>query len=515
MPAVARPGASFRSQLLALMLARRRFSAAQRRESPGAWWTKRVLLSVGAAWVLFGSAASAIAIARDTEVDPARAAVLFLLGPIAVASLLMVTRLRAEADGHPLGEPRWLLPLSRWRSAWLATAEDVVSLETAFIAALGVLPWLGTLAAGENWLTPWGWCAVALAPMAAVAYRTLLISVQAWAANASDGGGGVVLRAASILALVLVPFATGAIAELFSAGSADVLRLPLLDAVNHPAAPFGIFAGVAAVAGLGVFIRSRRAPGWLRKLPRLAAPRWTTRGASFAGNRVVAAMLRMMVVQALRQPTYRFATLMVAVFSFITLFFHDGPGPGLLIFHAFVPAIMGMYNLYGSDAGHYTLWLGTGRRLAEWTVARQLFFAAYMAVFSTLAITVLTISGVLDAELSSALVAGGLTALGLGWLAGPAVSRYVLSPQASELGRRRRVGASGRSWVSLAAAAATAAAAIVASAPALLLGWWWAAWPFPLLLGFAILVTRNGEAEWTAELRGRMAQAFRAASISM
>ena len=501
----------FGAHLGAIMRARRAVSASQRRESPTAWWLKRCLIALGAAWVVLGAFASSVQLTANAQIDPARAAVLFLMGPLGVAALLMAGRLRPEAGLHPLGEARMLLPLSRWQSAMLAVAEDVLSGETVFMLLLGWAPWWAMLAAGENWLTASGWAAAMLAPLVAVTFRQLLVAVQAWAAAASDGPAGAAIRVAVVLVFVVAPFGLGFAAEWLAIGTGDIFSLPLLRWTNSPLAAPTIAGCVAAGLALAGWIRSRRAPRWLRgfagmlRLYRIATP-----DASFGSGTPEVAMFRMMVVQATRLSGYRYAVLLMFIFGAFAAVLPEGPGPSLLLFSAFFTPMNALYNVYGGDSRHYVLWLASGRSLSEWTVARQAFHGCHFLLFSVAGITVVGLTGGASAGILGGIAAGSIIALEIALLAGPPISRFVVTPQTMELAVRGRGQSSSRTWVSATLACGTGVVAAALALPAAMLGAGWVGWGVAVLLGAVIVVTRPARGRWTWALRERMALAFRA-----
>jgi hypothetical protein len=493
-----------------VLRARTAVSAAQRHESPGSWWTKRLLLAAGALWVLSGSFISSIVLAEDPAQDANRVAVLFLLGPVGVAALLMAGRLRAEAGIHPLGEVRALLPLSRRRSAAIATLEDLLSPETAFILAIGWAPWLGMILGGQQWLTPAGWGTAFLAPFAAVGFRHVLLSLQAWAAAAAEGISGLIVRIGAVLLFISLPVLLGVGAQVFSIGTGDLFTLPLLRWGNAPLAPLAVFSGAAVMIVGATWVRSCRAPGWLRALSRVSpAISVASPSVSFRDMRPVFAMARMMAVQATRLSAYRYAVLMLVITSVIVVVWEGGPGFGLLLFTVYLTPMNGLFNLYGADSRHYALWMASGRSLDEWTRARQLFYAGYYVLFGGVAFLVLGLSGRATGVFLAGVVPAAVVALAIGLAVGPAVSRFTITPMELDVSTFSRRGSSGRGWVGTAAAGGAGMAAAAVTVPWPFLGLWWV----PFLIAAAACVgcatIRAQPGAWSVTLREQMALAFR------
>lgn len=508
-PTAAASRPAFVTQLRAVLRARRAVSACQRQESPASWWLKRLLIGAGGAALVVGSLVTSFAISLDANADPARVAVLYFLGPVGVAMVLMAARLRPESSAHPLGEARLLVPLSRWRAAFLAVSEELLSVETLFVAALGWAPWLSTLAAGESPLNAAGWCSALLAPAAAVGLRQILLALQSWAMTATEGAAAAVLRVAYVLLFVGLPWLLSAAGRLFNVGDIDLFALPLLAWARSPAAPFAILAAAAAMIGLSAFIRSRRPPAWLRRLSEsMRLPRFNAGTVSFGHAGAAVTMFRMMAVQATRIPAYRHSALMFVVFAALALAFRGGPFATIVLATAFYAPISGLYNLYGADSRHYVLWLASGRSLRDWTAARQLFFASYFAVFTVPALAVLAAGG-RRPELVLGLAPAAVLALLIAAIAGPLTSRFVISAHVKEVGRRARPTQSGRSWVAAVCTALTAAGAGGLGVAAAVSGLWWALWLAVPILGVVLGVVRPARTPWTWELRDRMALAFR------
>jgi hypothetical protein len=493
-----------------MLRARAAVSSAQRRESPGSWWLKRLLLAAGAFWVLSGSLVSSIVLAEDPAQDENRVAVLFLLGPVGVASLLMAGRLRAEAGIHPLGEARALIPLSRRRSAAIATLEDFLSPETAFILVLGWVPWFGMILGGGHWLTGAGWATAFLAPFAAAGFRQLLLSLQAWAAAAAEGVSGLIVRTLAVLLFISLPVLLGLGAQWLSLGTGDLFTLPLLRWANTAGAPPAVFAASALMLLFATWVRSCRAPGWLRALSRISpAVSFASPSVSFRNKRPVFAMARMMAVQATRLTAYRYAVVMLVVTSVIVVAWDGGPGVGLLLFTVYLTPMNGFFNLYGADSRHYALWMVSGRSLEEWTRARQLFYGGYYALFGAIAFLVLGLSGRATATALAGMVPAAVVALAIALTAGPAVSRFTITPMQLEVSTFSRRGTSGRAWVGTLCAGASGGVAAAVTVPWAFLGLWWVS----LLVAAAVCVTaialRSQPRTWSVSLREQMALAFR------
>lgn len=220
-------------------------------------------------------------------------------------------------------------------------------------------------------------------------------------------------------------------------------------------------------------------------------------------------MLRMMILQAARRPTYRYAAGLFILLSGLALV-ANGVGNGFLFFLAFVQPLMGFFNLYGADSAYYALWLGSGRSLRDWTLARQLFSLIYLGLFGGAGLAVGVWTGTMGAQRLPVYLPlfGEATLVAL--LVGPAVSRFVVTPQASEIVRAKTSGRSSRSYLSPFAVGATA---VAVGTPGLLLihlGWWPLNYAIFCALGATVAIARTYRRAWTHGFRERLATAFRA-----
>jgi hypothetical protein len=271
-------------------------------------------------------------------------------------------------------------------------------------------------------------------------------------------------------------------------------------------------AGAAALVLGAVWVRARPTPqGFVfsfgRSLPHRAMREPVAR-AAFEQRNTIGAMLRMMLLQSTRRPIYRYQAGLLLVFSVLS-FIANGAGSGFVVFLAFVTPMSGMYNLYGADAPYYTLWLGSGRTLSEWTLARQLFFSTYFLIFATVGAVVVFASRSIPLSYLPGAVPLIFEAPLLAMLIGPAVSRFVITSHVTEISQRKTAGRSSRSFISPLAASATAVVVAAPGAILIFLGLGLLNWLVLAALAAAVLAIRPHRADWTPPFRTRLAQAFR------
>ena len=445
------PG-SWALQLDGILRARRALSAAQRSDARLAWWATRLVWGVVATGLIAGSFLFGLAQARTSGAIPARTGTFFLLGSLTGAGYLVLIDFRPAA--HILGELRERLPLSRNRSAALRIAEEVVHPSTLFVILHAFAPFLGLALGGNSWLNGWGWLSVVGLILVALAGRSAITATKAWILRPTSGTTEAVLRIGFSVALLTLPVWSAAIVRPFYAGSFDVF---LLDGLSWANRPIGPTASVVAAFTLFVFaVWARTWRGWSLRLPGLPHPGLALGRSRFTSARAEIRMVQMMAVRASRTTSYQQAALFVGVLGVLTFWV---PAPGivpLMVGICFVSPLLTFFNLYGQDSTHFNLWLMTGVSLQEWTRARQFFSAGYLLMFSYTGLMVLTATGTFGLHTAVLIspIPAGCAALAI--IAGPRVSRFVVSATENRDGQRRS--GSARAMV------ATAAAVLVASA---------------------------------------------------
>ncbi len=506
--AVSARAGGFQYQLAALLRARRAVSNQQRREGPASWWASRTLVAGLAALLVLGLLGFGTA-AAGSERDPGRTAVIFLLAPWVATGYLTFGQLQAASQGHPLGPTRNLMPLSRRRSAALAMLERLLAPSALAVWMIGVAPWIGLWLGGGGWLSGAGWMSVVLLPLVPLAAREPLLGFQQYITAAVRGlipaAGGLVMT----VFFVTLPFWFGRIAGVVTLPRVDVLALPALEVANTWQGPRMAAGAVAVFTWIGVVIQAAPAPRSLRGLGR----RWRWRVAmpsvAFGDARAELLMARMMLVQASRQPVYLYSAGLLGVIGVLAIVFPGAPGAGLLLVTGYLGPATSLFNLYGGDARHYQLWLATGRRLEEWTRARQLFGLAYLGLFGSASLVVMSMSGFLSGGETFAYSVALLDAGLLGLIFGPAASRFVLTPAITDVGTYASGARSSRTYVTWVSALACGGAGIVVSLALVAGGLWWLAFLPPIALAIVVAVAGMHRHRWTPALRERMARSLR------
>jgi hypothetical protein len=500
---------AFSYQLGALLRARRAVSREQRLESPASWWLQRTFMGIAAFAVLLSGLALGASAASDPDVNRTRASLLFLLGPCLWAGYFTFIQIQSASQGHPLGAGRAFLPLSRRRSALLAILERVVAPSGLFVWATGLTTWLGVAAAGESWLNAAGWLTILLFPALPLLLREIVLGIQRFLIERTSGlvaGAG---RIAIVLLAVTIPFWVGRLIGTLDIGSLDFMSFPVLDTANSPATPLGVLAAPGALALLAVAIQSApplrfRGAQTSRRLSTPAIPAFSFRSTA----RADLLMARMMLVSAVRQPLYGYSFGLLIVLLGVSAVFPGAPGAGLALLTGYMNPASSLYNLYGGDARHYPLWLATGRRLDEWTRARQVFSLAHITLFGLTTGVGLLLVGYIAAEDAFAWLFALLQAVGFALLIGPAVSRFVVTPWATDVsgivGRR-----SSRGWVTWVAASITGLTCFGLATALSHAGLWWANLLPIAVLAAAYLLIRPDRYQWSPDFRERLARSFR------
>jgi hypothetical protein len=352
---------------------------------------------------------------------------------------------------------------------------------------------------------------VILLPLPAIAWKEAVIAFQSWLMEAASGTGTAILRLASVLAIIAAPAWIGWLLRLLGVGSVQILDLPLLDAVNQPVAPLVVVAAAIPLFALASWIRCWpplhvRLPGRDRGRPAARAQR---PGRRFS-REPQRAMLAFELTQALRVPAYRYAFIMLGTFAVLTFWIPRPSGASLLTMTAFLGPMSGIFNLYGASARYHTLWLALGVPLQRWTRVRLAFAIAQMLVLATSGIVLATVTGILPLRALPGVLALPVAATAPAMVFGPRISRFVLTPAATEIGRSVKGARSGRSFIPTLAAALIG---VVIGLPGFVLaltGYGWVCWLAAVALVGGALLLRPGGASWTPDLRSRMEQAFRA-----
>jgi hypothetical protein len=499
-------------QLRALLRARLAVSREERLESPLPWYLKNILYALVAVALTTAVFVFGFALGRDDTIDSARATVVVLLPGMGAAVYLFFSNLQSSQSGHLLGEAFILAPLPRLRFGLLRTLDSLLQAGNAFIFAITLAPWLGIKIAGGGWLN--GWAALAVPGYACllIGLRELLLAIHRYVLEATRGLGTAIFRVAFFVLMFTIPIWAGVAVSVLNLQDTDPLSLPLLERLREPLTPLVLLAGAAALVLGAVWVRARPTPqGFVfsfgRSLPHRAMREPVAR-AAFEQRNTIGAMLRMMLLQSTRRPIYRYQAGLLLVFSVLS-FIANGAGSGFVVFLAFVTPMSGMYNLYGADAPYYTLWLGSGRTLSEWTLARQLFFSTYFLIFATVGAVVVFASRSIPLSYLPGAVPLIFEAPLLAMLIGPAVSRFVITSHVTEISQRKTAGRSSRSFISPLAASATAVLVAAPGAILIFLGIGLLNWLVLGALAAAVLTIRPHRADWTPPFRTRLAQAFR------
>ena len=499
---------TFAVQLAALLSARRAISASSRRESPASWWTKRLLFAGIAAAMCFGTFMLGVVLPNDQELDHERIAMLFLLGPFAAAGYLIVLQMRDGPGAHPLGDARRLLPLSRRRSAALRLAEETANPGTLFVAAYALSPLLGIVAGGGNWLNGWGWLSIVLLIAAAMGWKEGISAFQAWLLEAASGATAALSRLGFTFVIILMPVLFQQVANLFGFGDFDLFGLDGLPFVNSARGTALIAASTSVLFGAALWVRTW--PGWRLALPWSSGrPARAPRPVRFVRGSIPLAMLQLMALRAYRIPAFRYSLALLALFGFMLSWLPPSSGAPLLIIAGFLSPLAMFFNIYGQDAAYYALWLASGRTLHQWTLARLTFATVNLALFSYIALTILSVAGVPPSGWTPALTAVPVLAAALGITLGPVVSRYTLTASVTEVGSRARTSVSARSFVPGVGAALVAGIATGTVIGMIVSDIGWLAWPLALTaLAGSMALSLEGAA-WSPHFRLRLANSFR------
>ena len=503
-------GPGFPRELKALIRVRQAISRAQREQGPAGWWIKHSLLTGVAVLFVLGAFIGGWGISGDAHLDRDKAATLFLFAPITAAGFLLFIQMGDRPGAHPIGELRGYLPISRRRSALLRLAEDTLTPGTVFIFAYGWASWVGMLVAGEHWLNAGGWVCVALLPVLAVAARHAVWAFQGWALEAASGTTAAFTRMALAVGPVGVAW-VAVTAQGARLGGNGTFDWPLLNFVNSTAGPLLTLAAAAATLALALWMRTWRPLRISFHLPNPLGRRrrGSGRGVRFRGGRPELVMLRMMLVQATRQSSFRYTALMLVLLGGLGTILPTGTGVVLVLLSGFIGPVTNFYNLYGADSKAYQLWLGSGRTLGEWTRARQLFTLCHTALFVYGGGLILLLGGTIPAHAAPGLLALPIATGAIGVLAGPMLSRFVLSPHSTEVGFRSRTNSSSRGFFATAAAVSTGIAVLAPGVPIAFTSFWWLDWAAAIVLTAAVFVAGPSSAVWTPQLRTKMASAFR------
>ena len=447
-------------------------------------------------------------VATNPGVDAARAAALFLFAPISAAGYLLVIQLRDGPGGHPIGQLRRFLPLSRRRSAALRLAEDTLQPGTLFVVAYTAATWLGVATSGERWLSGAGWITLALLVVVGLAGRHAVNSFQAWALESSGGSAAAIVRIGLTVGLISLPAWVSLVTPFIPWSRFDPLGPSTVDAANGA---MGVFlAGTAALGltALAIWLRTCRGLRVGFRLPSRRSER-AQKPLRFHGGRAEYVILRMMLIQASRQATFRYAAGLLLLFGLLGRILPGGTSVGLILLSGFLAPVTAFYNLYGADARSYHLWLGSGRALEEWTRARQLFNLCYIAIFLYGSGLLLVVGGRIPLSAVPGLLALPIAAAAIAIAAGPSVSRFVVAPQSAEVGFKSRSQSSPRAMFATFAAVITGMVVLI---PGIILAqgeYWWICWLLALGATVAMLATLPFQASWSPELRTRMASTFR------
>ncbi len=492
----------------------------QRRESPLAWSLRTGLLVALAVLLIIGAAVLGFTVAHEPDLgrdfDPDRIAVLFLAAPLAAAAYLVFNNLQSAQASHPLGEAFLFAPLPRVRFGLLRTLDSLAQPSSAFIVVFAFAPWFGASLGGAGWLNPAGLLSLCAYAAAILSLREALLAVHRYVLDITHGIGAAVFRVAFFLVMLTIPLWAGLAAAYVGLGDFDPLAVPTRSWMNRIWTPAALAAASLLFISLAIWVRSRPQPrGFnLRRRFHRVRPRRTSVPAAettpqvLAQRAVLPAMLRMMIVQATRQSLYRYSAGLLLVFSVIS-FIGSGAGTGFVVFAAFITPLSGMYNLYGADAHYYALWLGSGRRLDQWTLARQLFFLIYYLLFAAIGVVVVFAAGPLPLGLLPGVLPLPMQAPLVAMLIGPSVSRMVITSHNTEINQRKSTGRSGRSFLAPLFGAVTV---IGVGAPGMglaILGLWPLNWLVLAALVAAVVFVRPYTGHWTPRFRERLAIAFR------
>ncbi len=495
--------AQFFAQTGALLRARRQVSAVSRRDAGAAWWVSNLAVGLAACVAVAVAFLVGAGTGETENVDRAAASIVLFAHPFGAVLVLTFLNLHDAPEAHPLGHVRFLLPISFRRSSLLGVVERNASPSGIWVWAMGVVPWLGMAALGTSWLTPAGWASVAALPLFALASRELSLSVRRYIHGLlrdfipSSGGVllGIVWGLGVFLLLGILP------GRLPSVTSSPVLQL-----ANHPVAPAGILVATAGFLVAAVAIPPSRTPRWMvwrrPSLRFLTGPR-----ASFSAGRREFVLLKMLLVTATRQASYRYSAGAVILLSVVTMAF-PGFGAGWLVLIAYVAPASSFYNLYGPDSRHYCAILATGSSLAEWTRARLMFSSIHLGTFGIVLGAVVLISGYLPPRTAFTLLAPIPLAAAVGWLVGPRVSRFVMT-SVGPRGDGSSPGTFGsRRWVTwLMAVVVYMVCGPFANMPLATSAWW--LYPVPMAVPAIVwLVMRPDRRAWDPALRSRLAAAF-------
>ena len=501
----------FWAQLRAIRRARAAVSRHERQQSPGAWYLERAIIAFIAVVMVGIGAGLGLSFAGSPTVEPGRKAIFLLSGPLVMAVYLVFFQARSARSAHPLGEALLYAPLPRLRSALLRTFDSLVDPANLFLVSITFVPWLAAELAGARWLNATAAVSLVFFAAAIILGRELFAAGYRYLLELTSGIGAAFVRFAIGMVGFAIPLGLHSIGPLFGGESFSPLDLPALRWMRAPLGPVGLFAIAGLCLSLAVWVRARPMPrGITFRRTRSRGIRTPTRASKSAYSRrpAIRAMLRMMIVQAARQPTYRYSAAVLLFFSLVAVAFGGGSN-GPVAFFAFGGPLTLFFNLYGADGSYYALWLGSGRTLREWTLARQLFVLVYYTLFGSVGVAVLVGSGTLALHRLPLFLPLFLQAPLIALIAGPAVSRFVVTPQAREIVRAKVAGRSGRSFFAPVASAVTAGLVI---APGLLFiqaGWWPVNYAVLCALAVTAVATRPYRSPWTLAFRERLATAFR------
>jgi hypothetical protein len=314
------------------------------------------------------------------------------------------------------------------------------------------------------------------------------------------------VRVGLVVAIVLTPAWLERLIALFGPSSIEMFDLPMREWLRNPVAIPAIVASVPVLLVLAVWMRTwpplRIGQGWSfwnRK----------TRDRRFSRRTPVRAMTQMMLVQAVRSPSVRYAAVLLGIVAFMLFWVPPRTGIALVAMTAFVTPMSGFFNLYGWDSRYYHLWLASGRTLSEWTVAREMAALVQFVVFGYAGGIVLGLHGVVSRETGRGLAALPLACIAVGLWLGPTVSRFVATPQDGEVGVAAKKNRSSRAFLPPLLAAVTGAGLALVMIPVARAGFWWADWVLALGLLGAALAPGTHRGTWTPGLRERFAVTFR------
>jgi hypothetical protein len=497
----AAPG-SFAGQLTGMLRARRAFSVAQKRDSRIGWWATRVIWTVVATGLVGGSFLFGVSEAGANATLQARTGTFFLLGSLTGAGYLVLIDFRPAA--HILGEVRERLPLSRRRSAGLRFAEEVVHPSTVFVLLHALAPFVGLTVAGNSWLNGWGWLSVCGLILVALAGRGGITAIKAWVLRPTSGTSEAIVRIGFSVTLLTIPVWTGAVIRPFYSGSFDVFALDGLSWANSATGPISSLVVAAAVTVFAIWARTWR--GWNARLPNWPAPRIALGRSRFGSSRTELRMAQMMALRASRITSYQQAALLVGVVGVLTIWV---PAPGivpLMVGICFISPLLTFFNLYGQDSTYFSLWLTAGISLQEWTRARQIFSTFYLLLFSYAGLAVLAATGTFSIH-ATALIAplpAGCAMAAI--IAGPPVSRFVVTATEHRDGQRRAGSARGMAAM---AAAAMVTSIVAGASLGLSVVALWA--PCAGVAVLAIVSWRAGRRghSWSSPFRSRLASSLR------